>query len=426
MESLLQESPEARVRSLIDYDIIMLALPRWDGQYSSTAYSLSKALSQHTRVFYVDNPFTIKSLLSERQSPQIAKRKNALLFGKEVFSRPDTVYPNLVAVTPRVVFPVNFLPKGLAFDAISRVNDVIVKEAISRIISEFKVKKYILINSFNPFYGRFFKLNPPPFLQVYQTVDNISESEYLHKHGVWLEEEWMKKSDFTIVTSSELKRTSEANTSNVFLLPNAANTKLFQRAYREKFMRPKELENIASDKRIICYVGNICHRLDYQLLVKIAQENPDKVLLMIGPFANEQYKTSGLSSFPNVIFAGKKALEELPAYLHFANVCIIPFLCNQLTKSIYPLKINEYLSAGKPVVSTTFSEDILSFSDVMYASDSHASFLANINKAIADDSPEFAQERVVRASPNNWEDRAQQFTVLVEEFLQRNDKRRFR
>ncbi|HYG00978.1 MAG TPA: glycosyltransferase [Chryseosolibacter sp.] len=427
VESLSQEGAEVSVEHRVDYDIIMLALPRWDGAYSSTAFSLSKALSKHARVFYVDNPFTVKSFLTQRLSSEVRKRKNALLFGRDIFSRPDPdASPDLVAVTPRVVLPVNFFGKGIAFDIVSRINDLILQECIAKIINEFQVKKYILINSFNPFYGRFFNLSPAPFLKVYQTVDDISQSEYLKKHGMWLEGEWMERSDFTIVTSSELKRRSEVTTRNVFLLPNAANTKLFRRAYEETLPRPREIANLPPGKPVICYTGNICHRIDYELLVKTATHHSDKILLMVGPFANDLYRTSGLSDFPNVVFTGKKNIDELPAYLRYVDVCIIPFLCNQLTRSIYPLKINEYLSSGKPVVSTTFSQDILSFKDVIYASDDHDAFISNIDEAIANHTDITARQRIARASQNNWEDRARQFTAIVEEFLQDNDKRRSR
>jgi len=55
-----------------------------------------------------------------------------------------------------------------------------------------------------------------------------------------------------------------------------------------------------------------------------------------------------------VVFYGPKKVQDLPAYLKTFSLGIIPFIKNQFTKGIYPLKINEYLAAGIPVVSTNF------------------------------------------------------------------------
>ena len=108
---------------LLDYDLVFLALPRWDGPYSSTAYSLAKALSKHTRVFYVDNPFTVKDFLVHRRSAQMTLRRNALLKGKDLFFTPDKNHPNLITVTPRLTLPINWLPSGWIYDSFSRFND---------------------------------------------------------------------------------------------------------------------------------------------------------------------------------------------------------------------------------------------------------------------------------------------------------------
>jgi len=418
MEHLLQKSAETRLKDSMDYDIIILATARWDGGYSSTSYSLAKALSDRTRVFYVDNPFTVKHYLTHRNSDQIKKRKNALLYGKDLFMRPDPSHPNLYNVTPRMVLPINWLPKGAMYDALSKVNDNIVGEALSKTIDDFQIKRFVFINCFNPHFGRYFSWKQKPMATIYYNVDDMSQGPYVKKHGVYLEADAMKKADFTMVTSAELMKLSGRYSDKVFLLPNAANIKLFQRAFRDVFPVPREIAAVAENKKVICYIGNICFRLDYELLCRIAKEHSDKILLMVGPFANDSYKTSGLSEFRNVVFAGRKNLDELPAYLQHSDCCIIPFLCNQLTKSIYPLKINEYLSAGKPVVSTAFSEDIRSFDQIIHVSETHARFVNDINRAISTDSEAKALKRVTYASPNNWDDRARQFTDLVEDFLQ--------
>ncbi len=406
-----------------NYDIIFFALARWDGPYSSTAYSLAKALSRYARVFYVDNPFTIKDYLVHRRSAQIVMRRNALWRGKDLFLRPDRSHPNLVVVTPRLTLSINWLSPGMIYDAFSRINDQALSMAVNETCRTFNIERYILINSFNPLFGRFLTLSVKPLLNIYQSVDDMSQSEYVNKHGPRLEEHAIRKADFTIVTSSELKRLKSAFSQNVFLLPNAANTTVFNTAVTSDLERPHELRDLPPEKKIICYTGNICRRLDYELLIKVAKQHEDKILLMVGPFANDLYKTSGLHELPNVRFAGRKLLDELPAYLKYSHCCIIPFLCNQLTKSIYPLKINEYLSAGKPVVSTSFSADILSFSEVAYISASHSEFVASIDSAIREDNAEMLAHRISFSSGNNWEARAQHFIDLATDYLAENDVR---
>ena len=120
---------------------------------------------------------------------------------------------------------------------------------------------------------------------------------------------------------------------------------------------------------------------------------------------------------PNVIFTGGKHITELPAFLQHFDVAIIPFLLNKLTASIYPLKINEYLAAGKPVVATNFSEDIRSFANDVYLAKDENEFVNLINLAIAEDSPEKALQRNATACSNTWEERVREFWEIVEKTL---------
>jgi teichuronic acid biosynthesis glycosyltransferase TuaH len=120
-----------------------------------------------------------------------------------------------------------------------------------------------------------------------------------------------------------------------------------------------------------------------------------------------------LDKMPNVIFTGSKKISELPAYVAYSDCTLIPFQCNTLTKSIYPLKINEYLAAGKPVVTTNFSHDINDFKDVAYLADSHEEFLKQIEKSLAEDSPERQKLRIKVAEQNSWKARVGTFWELI-------------
>lgn len=395
------------------FDIVMLALARWDGQYSSTAFSLAKELSRYTRVFYIDNPFTYKDFLLSSNREQIEKRKEALLRGKNSFSKPDKDFPNLVVVTPRLVYPVNWLPPGKVYKILSRVNDLLVYRVIEKLLNEYEVKRFVFINSFNPLYGNSFPPSFSPALRIYHCVDDIRNSEYVSKHGSYLEEEAVRKADVTLVTSMELKRLKSRQAGHVYYLPNAADVRLFNEATHSGGPRPAELMRIPPDKRIILYMGNICQRVDYELLVKLARIET-YYLVMVGPQTHDLYRNAGMDKMNNVVFTGRKDLKELPSYLRFADCCIIPFLCIPLTQSIYPLKINEYLAAGKPVVTTDFSEDIINFGDVALVSKTHNEFIDNVAKAIESNSPDKQLQRMGYVAANNWRARADELLKLID------------
>ena len=404
----------------MDYDIIYFSLFRWNGPYSSISIALAREFSRARRVFYINNPFTLKDSLSsdpqiETVVPKVAARK--------VTFQPDKAFSNLISITPPFTYPINFLPEGMVYNKISEQNSKVIYNTVQETIDRYDIKKYVFINCFNPFYAPVLPDTFSPILNIYQCVDDISQEEYIARHGVRLENEAVKKADLTLVTSQELYRLKSPFTKNIHYLNNAADNKNFSRAVNEDFARPTEIANIKS--KIIGFIGNLDEtRIDYNLLKAIAVGHPDKQLVLIGPLNNTQYKTLGLDKMSNITFTGAKAIEELPAYLKYFDVCIIPFSKNLLTKSIYPLKINEYLAAGKSVVSTDFSPDIASFRDFIHLSNSQTDFVNLIDWAISDNSADKIIARTKKAATNTWENRISEFEKLVEPFLQKKKKQK--
>jgi len=399
-----------------ELDIIILTMSRWDGQYSSAILSLAQEFAKHNRVFYVDHPFTIKDFLTRHSSMEIQSRKDALLFGRNIFRNPDGFPKNFTAVTPKLVLPVNFLPAGKLYDVLSRLNDRLIFNSIRQTIKEFGIKKFIFINSFNPFYAREFPADFKPELFICQTRDDISQARYAAKHGVRLENEQVKKADLVFATSRELTRAKAAINPKTFHLPNAADVELFRAAQSRELPKPAELAGRTG--KVILYMGNIgWARVDFPLLRKIALANKDWNLLLVGPTDSDEHIKVGLDKMPNVIFTGSKKMSELPAYVAHSDCSLIPFQCNTLTKSIYPLKINEYLAAGKPVVVTNFSEDITDFKEVAYVATSHEEFLKFIEKSMQEDSPKSQELRIKAAEGNSWTGRVEMFWKIVEGYL---------
>src|SRR5690606_20867701 len=301
----------------------------WDSEFSSASISLAKEFSKSNKVFYIDNPFTIKDFILEFNSPKIKHRRRALLFGKQIYRPIIQGSDNLIAVTPKLVSPINWLPKGSLYKWFSRVNNKVIIASIRKILKDFSIKDYILFNSFNPFYGIDIPRDIRPIISIYQSRDDISESPYVKKHGIIMENRAISQADYVFATSLGLIKKIAPDDKKIHYLPNAAEVSIFNESF-SKLKRPRELENI-KDKKIIGYTGNICHRINYDLLKTIAENNLDKIILLVGPINNQAFFNMRLNKMPNIITTGPKSIYDLPAYLKYIDCAIIPFLCNELT-----------------------------------------------------------------------------------------------
>ena len=403
-----------RNRIIRESDIIIFSLSRWDAPISSPSFSLAKEFAKSNRVFYIDHPFSLKDVMNGRKTDRVKHRMDALLRGKNIYARPPGLSPGLTVVTPRVTLPINFLPDGILYDRVSKINDRIVFDTIRKIIQDHDVTDFIYFNAFDPFFCRDFPEDIVPLIKVYQSMDDLSQVEYTARHGIRLEEDIIRKFDITLTTSRELRRLKSRFSSRVYYHPNAADFSNFTKALTEAYPRPEELM-AAEGRKIIGYVGNIESRIDYQLLEKVIDSHPEKMLVMIGPVTSEDHKAIGLIEKPNVIMIGPRNINDLPQYLRYIDCALIPFKKNTLTKSIYPLKINEYLAAGRAVVATDFSEDINGFRNVIHIARDHENFIRLIDTAIEQNSDAKVKARKAVANQNTWAARVEQFWQILED-----------
>jgi hypothetical protein len=389
--------------------VFIISMSRWDGDISSASLALAKVLSKTNEVFYIDFPYSWADVWRERKLPTLKRRLPALLRGKDYLTHIPGQSSTLWAATPKPTIPHYSLPIGKIYDMAIRYNDSRVADLIEKIRKERQIKDYIFINSFNPIYLAQVEKYLTPALSIYHSRDAIEE---IKGYGLLKENECVKHYDLAIATSKQLCRNiSKRNNKQVNYFPNGGDTKLFRTAITENLAKPKEIQHITTP--IIGYTGAVCQRVDYELLVKIANENKDKTIVMVGPRREKNFTDVNLDAIPNIVLTGPKKIDELPAYLKYFDCTIIPFLKNNLTGGIYPLKINEYLGAGRAVVTTNFSEDIASFKDHIYLADTHDEFLKMIPKAIADNNLAVQEERFKVANSNSWEHRVERFWELA-------------
>jgi len=399
-----------------DFDIIYYTLFPTDNIYSSVSLSMAKEFAKDNRVFYVNKPYSLKDFFGNLKNKKVRERAPKLLSNRVHYETLKKIPENFLAATPTLTLPINWLPEGRVYNRMHRYNKKVVLNTVNQLIKNYGIKKYIYLNCYNPYGAAVLPKSLNASLNIYQCIDDISQDEYTIRHGMGLENKAIEAADMTLVTSKELWNLKSKVSPRTHILHNAVDATVFERVLQEKFERPKELAGRTG--KVVGFIGNLDHlRIDYQLLKKAALHHKDKTFLMVGPLNNTTYKEIGLADLPNMIFVGGKNLYDLPQYLQYMDCTLIPFLCNTVTKSIYPLKINEYLAAGKTVVATNFSEDINGFKEHIYLANSAEAFINLIDTALAPQTKEQTQKRVDMAAANTWTARIQEFWGLVDQYV---------
>jgi glycosyltransferase involved in cell wall biosynthesis len=148
------------------------------------------------------------------------------------------------------------------------------------------------------------------------------------------------------------------------------------------------------------YYGNICERLDQALLADTARLLPNWSFVLIGDI---RVPVDRLAAEPNIRFLGRRPHALLPGYAQHWTVSLLPFLDTAMVRASNPLKLREYLAAGRPVVTTPMPA-ALPFRDVIDIAEDAAGFAAALRAAaLAPPDPERLRARVLHES---WAARA--------------------
>lgn len=212
--------------------------------------------------------------------------------------------------------------------------------------------------------------------------------------------------DLLIVTSEWLDRELAGANPHRVLIRNATD-------YEHFHERPRRVYRDPRGRRVIGYYGAIAEWFDVELVRKVARGFPDCVVLLIGH--DTIGAASALADDGNVEFTGEVPYDELPYYLHGFDVALLPFRVIELTMATNPVKVYEYLSAGKPVVAVDLPETA-QFGELAYRARGHEAFLDAVSTALdeprRDDAP-LAEARRAFAREQTWAHRALQMDAAI-------------
>ncbi len=222
-----------------------------------------------------------------------------------------------------------------------------------------------------------------------------------------------RTADLVIVPSNEMLRRKSQHNPKTHLVPWGVDLTLYAQARDQRTELPADIRDFP--RPIIGMFGMLDgRRLHTELLAHLATAHPNWSIVLIGR-CMPNLDRSRLDGLPNVHFLGMQPVEQIPAYCKAFDVCMIPYVVNEFTRSIMPLKIAEYMATGKPVVSTALPA-ALELQEVIGVAHDIPGFERAVIAALTE--PAHAvQARVERSAEYDWDVLVERRSALVAPLL---------
>lgn len=166
---------------------------------------------------------------------------------------------------------------------------------------------------------------------------------------------------------------------------------------------------------VIGYHGNIQSRINFTLLQYLIDKHADYQFVLAGFVWKEVAKQiKALEKRANVTVIREIPYYELPNIIACFDVAIIPHVIDRFTQSMNPLKLYEYLAAGKPVIATAVA-GVEQFGDLVTLAISPEDFSKGIEEAIQNESVEMMERRMQAVVTHAWEDRWQLMVDVLDQ-----------
>ena len=177
---------------------------------------------------------------------------------------------------------------------------------------------------------------------VYDVIDDWSDPAL---GGDWYraetEEALVSRAETVVASAPDLVARAEGLGAAARLVPNAVNAEVFGGN------RPARPADMPQAPVVIGYHGSLYGEwFDWEAVARIADAYPEAAIVLIG-----DDKAPRPSMPKNVVFLGLKPQIDLPAYLQYFTVGVIPFVVSDTTHAVSPLKAYEYLASGVPIAA---------------------------------------------------------------------------
>ena len=256
-------------------------------------------------------------------------------------------------------------------------------------------------------------------LGVYDCVDDYAEQASGQRNRALVaaaDRRAAALSRLVFTTTEALRRRHLEVNPRTQLVRNVADFDHFAPAADRSLSQP-ELAGLR--RPVFGFVGNILKsKVDLGLLEALALRAKESTVLVAGPVDDAlRPALERLARDRTVVWVGPVAYPDAPAVVAAFDVGLIPYASNDYTRNVSPLKLFEYLAAGKPVVASGLPELRGMEPDVVVA-DGQEGFADACVAALDLRSPADVQRRQQLAVANTWETRTSALLGYIHRELQ--------
>lgn len=257
-----------------------------------------------------------------------------------------------------------------------------------------------------------------PALVVYHLVDDLAAVPGADAESIReAEGQLLARADVVFCTEQSLyDRAKLIARDRAYFMPNVADYAHFS---RNRDVGERSATRLAQVRALprprLLFSGNLApHKVDLDLLLALARLRPGWHLVLVGPLwegARPPKSLAALERQSNVTFTGHVEYDDLPAFLHEADVLLIPYVLNDATKAVFPLKFFEYLATGRPVVASPLPS-LLPWQALVPSATGAAEWVAAIEEALAHPGRHTDQRRAL-ARRHTWERRLAEMEAAI-------------
>ena len=371
--------------------VVFCAATSWDGNRFPDQH-MAERLARYAPVLYVDPPMSL-----------LEQRRRGGKMAEVAHPRVQLLAPGLARTTP-------IGPPAGGRRGIRALTDRSTRWAMRQAVRKLGDPEVhaVVAASFAPVFG----VCGEHRRVFYSTDDFVAGADLIRVSRSALvrhEARQLRSVDTIVACSPGLVERYVAKGFDPVFVPNGCDDELF-----ETTDEAPVAEDVDLPAPVVGFVGHLTDRIDMSLLEAVAARG--RSLLLVGP-ASPSFDVGRLESLlsrPNVRWVGSKPFRSLPSYLRAIDVGLLPYGDTAFNRGSFPLKVLEYLAAGRAAVSTDLPAVRWLATDLIEVANKPSDFADAVDRALRiPRSQAVVSARRALASRHGWSIRAEEMAGAI-------------